>query len=1034
MDKEDQEDRMPMLIPMGHMSDGDPSVFGVTAEQLVDMVDRKDLDFLDQLGGVDGLARALHSHPTRGLSSTDCGMIGPVNTADPDKEDRGCERIEAFGTNVLPTVEQASLWQLMWIAFQDKTLILLVIAAAVSLSVGLYQDLTTIEYDSSGNRVPGVKWVEGVAILVAVVLVVVVGSLNDHNKESQFRKLNAKKDDRLVNGIRDGVSCVLSIATVQVGDILRLEPGDILPTDGIFVQGHHLKCDESGATGESDAIHKTAHRASLGWSTQPFSMSCSSSSSDTQTLVCSTEEKEVWLDDSTSVASLTSTHPDPFLISGSKVLEGMCTYMVTAVGPHSFHGRTLLAMQVKNETTPLQEKLDGLAGQIATLGSLAAGYWLSDEPLDPTQVVSQVMRILVTAVTVVVVAVPEGLPLAVTLALAYATRRMLKDNNLVRVLAACETMGNATTICTDKTGTLTQNTMTVVAGTFGAFGFATNPEPASDLCDPSNIGRRLPPSLRLSIQQSVAINSTAFRTTTTDDQTILVGSRTETALLSFATECLDSPPFEIIRSDWPVEHVYPFSSASKLMASLIRVNSSSPMYRLHIKGAPEMLLPHCSHVIDLPMTQEMLAKLHNTQHAYASRSLRTLAIATCDLDSWPGHRPLSDILQENKLHLLGIVGIQDPLRVGVKEAVRACQRAGVCVRMVTGDNIETAKSIAKECGISSVDSVVMEGAQYRQQSDSQRQALLPRLHILARANPEDKRLLVQDLKTIGETVAVTGDGTNDGPALRSADVGFSMGLTGTEVAKEASSIILMDDNFASIVKAISWGRCVNDAVKKFLQFQITVNITAVMLTIISAVLSDEQASVLTAVQLLWVNLIMDTFAALALATDPPTPDLLERLPTSRSSHLIDRRMWKMIMGQAVYQIIVMLSLLYTNVLGLANVPATLQTMVFNTFVFCQIFNQVNCRRIDNKFNVVKNIPNNPFFICIFIISVVGQAMIVQWGGPAFQTVPLDASQWCLSVLIGSFSLVIGVVLRLVPDHLIYIPGRAFYQPISQDHL
>ncbi|KAL0089559.1 PMCA-type calcium-translocating P-type ATPase [Phycomyces blakesleeanus] len=1028
------------------MSDGESSVFGVTAEQLVEMVDRKDLDFLDQLGGVDGLARALQSHPIRGLSSTDCGMIGPVNTADPNKEDRGCERIEAFGINVLPTVEQASLWQLMWIAFQDKTLILLVIAAAVSLSVGLYQDLTTVEYDSSGNQVPGVKWVEGVAILLAVVLVVVVGSLNDHNKERQFRKLNAKKDDRLVNGIRDGVSCVLSIATVQVGDILRLEPGDILPTDGVFVQGHHLKCDESGATGESDAIHKTSHRASLGWSTQPFSMSCSSSSSDTQTLVCSTEEKEVWLDDSASVASIASPHPDPFLISGSKVLEGMCTYMVTAVGPHSFHGRTLLAMQVKSETTPLQEKLDGLAGQIATLGSLAggllcvvllarciAGYWLSDEPLDPTQVVSQVMRILVTAVTVVVVAVPEGLPLAVTLALAYATRRMLKDNNLVRVLAACETMGNATTICTDKTGTLTQNIMTVVAGSFGQFGFAVNPEPASDLCDPSNIGRRLPLSLRQSIQQAVAINSTAFRTTTTDGQTILVGSRTETALLSFATECLDSPPFEILRSDWPVEHVYPFSSASKLMASLIRVNSSSPMYRLHIKGAPELLLPHCSHSVDLPMTPELLAKFHATQHAYASRSLRTLAIATCDIDGWPGNRLLSDILEENKLHLLGIVGIQDPLRVGVKDAVRACQRAGVCVRMVTGDNIETAKSIAKECGISSMESLVMEGAQYRQQSDSQRQALLPRLHILARASPEDKRQLVLDLKATGETVAVTGDGTNDGPALRSADVGFSMGLTGTEVAKEASSIILMDDNFASIVKAISWGRCVNDAVKKFLQFQITVNITAVMLTIISAVLSDEQASVLTAVQLLWVNLIMDTFAALALATDPPTPDLLERLPTSRSSHLIDRRMWKMIIGQAVYQIIVMLSLLYTNVLGLAHVPATLQTMVFNTFVFCQIFNQVNCRRIDNKFNVVKNIPNNPFFIFIFIISVVGQAMIVQWGGPAFQTIPLGVSQWCLSVLIGSFSLIIGAVLRLVPDHLIQIPGRSFYQPISQEH-
>lgn len=542
---------------------------------------------------------------------------------------------------------------------------------------------------------------------------------------------------------------------------------------------------------------------------------------------------------------------------------------------------------------------------------------------------------------------------------------MLKDNNLVRVLAACETMGNATTICSDKTGTLTQNRMAVVAGTFGSsFRFLKDP-PASrtDLVDIQHIKDKIPEAVRNFLNQAMAINSTAFENTNSVGDTSLVGNKTETAMLNFAKDYMRSEPFELLRTFWQVEEVFPFSSSRKSMATVIRIPTESgrPIYRVHIKGASELLLSKCKrlvsmhdpsyegHLINDPnnysiatraITVANRVRISKIIQSYATRCLRTLAICYQDFDSWPSQRKLEEVINLGQLTLLGIVGIEDPLRYGVTDAVEACQKAGVCVRMVTGDNMLTAKSIARQCGIYTYGAMAMDGFTFRKLSHKQRLQILPQLRVLARTSPEDKRLLVNALRELGEIVAVTGDGTNDGPALKAADVGFSMGIAGTEVAKEASSIILMDDNFSSIVRAISWGRCVNDSVKKFLQFQLTINITAVMLTILSGVISSEQTSILSAVQLLWVNLIMDTFAALALATDPPSPDLLNRLPEPRTAPLIDVCMWKMIIGQTVYQLAIILTLLYTDMLDLSRDPATLKTVIFTTFVFCQIFNEV----------------------------------------------------------------------------------------------
>ncbi|KAI7898533.1 PMCA-type calcium-translocating P-type ATPase [Cokeromyces recurvatus] len=1049
--------------------------FAFQSNQLAALQDPKNIELLHIFGGLKGVAKGLHTDLEKGLTQKekeddDALNKSPItlyditldssklNTTTPPptpiqhehasttEDTTQSIRTTIFGSNVLPPVKSKNIFQLMWLAFQDKTLILLAVAAIVSLAVGLYEDIAVPEYDAQGNRIAGVKWVEGVAIIVAILIVVLVGSVNDFQKERQFRKLNAKKKIAL----RDGQTVQISVYNIQVGDILYLEPGDIVAADGIFIEGHNVRCDESAATGESDAVRK-----------QTFE-SCYFHQQQQQQ-----QPKEIKIDNFLSVPTTKaeassmnsfissdeykpSPKADPFIISGSKVLEGVCTYLVTGVGVHSYYGRTMMALRTENESTPLQEKLNNLASMIAKLGS-AAGLlmlivlfiryfvnWKYDGiPTVATEIVQQVMGILIVVVTIIVVAVPEGLPLAVTLALAYATQRMLKDNNLVRVLAACETMGNATTVCSDKTGTLTQNKMTVVAGTLGSsFRFLHDaPTERVDLNDISTLSSRVPLPILHLLNQGIAVNSTAFET---EQEGVLqfVGNKTETALLQLSKLHTKSEAYDDLRKKWPQLQVFPFSSERKAMATVIRLEDER-VVRVHVKGASEILVQQCQRIVTLskttddvlksrPLTEEDRHRLDRIIQSYASRSLRTIALAYRDLDDWDIKKkkaegegeeiPYEDIIKGG-LTLIGIVGIEDPLRPGVKEAVKACQRAGVFVRMVTGDNAVTAKSIAKQCGIYTAGGIVMEGPVFRSLAPHEMDAILPRLQVLARSSPEDKQILVGRLRELGDIVAVTGDGTNDGPALKLADVGFSMGIAGTEVAKEASSIILMDDNFSSIVKAIMWGRCVNDSVKKFLEFQITVNITAVVLTFISSVVSHDQKSVLTAVQLLWVNLIMDTFAALALATDPPTKELLERSPEPRSAPLITFKMWKMIIGQAIFQIVVTTILLYSDVLHYEANDPILQTIVFNTFVFCQIFNEINCRRIDSHLNIFSNILANKFFIFIFALCVALQVIIVNVGGAAFQVTRVNGVAWAISIVVGLLSIPIGAVIRLIPDEL-----------------
>lgn len=837
--------------------DVEDNKFAFSPGQLSKLLDPKSLAAFYALGGLKGLEKGLRTCRATGLSLDEKLLDGTVpfdqavaagsgkdseivgrrlmtrtttsaTAKNRTSEDAFSDRKRIFKDNRLPEKKAKTIWQLAWLAYNDKVLILLTVAAVVSLALGIYQSVT-----SKDGEAP-VEWVEGVAIMVAIIIVVVVGAANDWQKERQFVKLNKKKEDRDVKVIRSGKSREISVHDILVGDVMHLEPGDLVPVDGIFISGHNLKCDESSATGESDLLRKY-----------------------------SGDEVYAAIDGHQSLAKM-----DPFIISGSKISEGIGTFVVTATGINSSFGKTMMSLREEAQTTPLQSKLNVLAEYIAKLG-LGAGLVLfvatfirflvsitSGDAKDMTASAKgqQFLNVFIVAVTIVVVAVPEGLPLAVTLALAFATTRMLKDNNLVRHLRACETMGNATTICSDKTGTLTQNKMSVVAGILGTFprfgdrkspGTSVSNSPDSPTKGKSQILAQetqdnsiniftssLAEDVREILRQSIAINSTAFEGEEEGGRSTFIGSKTETALLSFARDHLAMGYVNMERSNANVVQMVPFDSGRKLMAVVVKL--SDKKYRMFVKGASEILLARCTRVIqdptqqvsDTKITKDNVDFLVHMIDVYASRSLRTIGMLYKDFERWP---PKGVPTQEDDpklaifdkvfqdMVLLGIVGIQDPLRDGVAEAVHACQKAGVFVRMVTGDNLLTAKAIADECGIYTAGGLVMEGPVFRRLGRKEMSQTIPRLQVLARSSPEDKRILVKRLKELGETVAVTGDGTNDAPALKTADVGFSMGIAGTEVAKEASAIILMDDNFASIVKAIMWGRAVNDSVKKFLQ-------------------------------------------------------------------------------------------------------------------------------------------------------------------------------------------------------------------------
>ncbi|XP_026297901.1 plasma membrane calcium-transporting ATPase 3 isoform X6 [Apis mellifera] len=1039
--------------------DGRPTQYGISLKQLRELMElrgREGVTKVNSYGGVQEICKKLYTSPSEGLS----GSAADIQ-----------HRRDTFGSNLIPPKPPKTFLQLVWEALQDVTLIILEVAALVSLGLSFYHPADDEEKPLIDEDEAKYGWIEGAAIFISVILVVIVTASNDYSKEKQFRGLQSRiEGEHKFSVIRQGEVKQISVADIVVGDICQIKYGDLLPADGILIQSNDLKVDESSLTGESDHVKKG----------ESF---------------------------------------DPMVLSGTHVMEGSGKMLVTAVGVNSQAGIifTLLGAAVdqqeqeikkmkkeakkqrkkksltdeeitgnshvsaakpepaenhhavshapegKKEKSVLQAKLTKLAIQIGYAGSTIAvltviilviqfcvtTFYVQGKSWKNTYA-GDLVRHLIIGVTVLVVAVPEGLPLAVTLSLAYSVKKMMKDNNLVRHLDACETMGNATAICSDKTGTLTTNRMTVVQSYICEKMSKITPQ-FSDI--PSHVGNLMVQAISI----NSAYTSRIMPAQEPTDLPLQVGNKTECALLGFVIAL--GMNYQTIRDDQPEEtftRVYTFNSVRKSMSTAIPRKGGG--YRLFTKGASEIIMKKCAFIYGREghlekFTKEMQERLvKNVIEPMACDGLRTICIAYRDFV--PGKAEINQVHIDNEpnwddeenvvnnLTCLCIVGIEDPVRPEVPEAIRKCQKAGITVRMVTGDNINTARSIALKCGIlkPNEDFLILEGKEFnrriRDSSGEVQQHLLdkvwPRLRVLARSSPTDKYTLVKGIidskaSVSREVVAVTGDGTNDGPALKKADVGFAMGIAGTDVAKEASDIILTDDNFSSIVKAVMWGRNVYDSIAKFLQFQLTVNIVAVIVAFIGA--CAVQDSPLKAVQMLWVNLIMDTLASLALATEMPTPDLLLRKPYGRTKPLISRTMMKNILGQAIYQLTVIFMLLFVGdkmldietgrgVAQAGGGPTQHFTIIFNTFVMMTLFNEFNARKIHGQRNVFQGIFTNPIFYTIWIVTCLSQVVIIQYGKMAFSTKALTLEQWMWCLFFGVGTLLWGQVITTIPTRKI----------------
>ncbi|KAL3005407.1 hypothetical protein AAZX31_08G218700 [Glycine max] len=936
--------------------------YDIGLEQLVSMAKDQNISALQQYGGIRGLSNLIKSNPDKGVSGDDADLL---------------KRKNAFGTNTYPRKKGRSFWRFLWEAWQDLTLIILIIAAAVSLALGIKTE----------GLAEG--WYDGGSIAFAVLLVIVVTAVSDYRQSLQFQNLNAEKQNIQLEVIRGGRTIKISIFDIVVGDVIPLKIGDQVPADGVLITGHSLAIDESSMTGESKIVHKD--------------------------------------------------HKTPFFMSGCKVADGVGLMLVTGVGINTEWGLLMASISEDNgEETPLQVRLNGVATFIGVVGLSVAvlvlavllGRYFSGHTKDLdgnvefvagktslSNAVDGVIKIFTIAVTIVVVAVPEGLPLAVTLTLAYSMRKMMADKALVRRLSACETMGSATTICSDKTGTLTLNQMTVVEAYVG-----------STKVNPPDDSSKLHPKALSLINEGIAQNTTGNVFVPKDGgETEVSGSPTEKAILSWAVKL--GMNFDVIRSNSTVLHVFPFNSEKKRGGVALKLGDSG--IHIHWKGAAEIVLGTCTQYLD---SDGQLQSIEEDKKAFfkdaiddmAARSLRCVAIAyrSYELDKVPSSEQDLDqwSLPEYELVLLAIVGIKDPCRPGVKDAVKVCTDAGVKVRMVTGDNLQTAKAIALECGIlasieDAVEPNIIEGKKFRELSEKEREDIAKKITVMGRSSPNDKLLLVQALRKGGEVVAVTGDGTNDAPALHEADIGLSMGISGTEVAKESSDIIILDDNFASVVKVVRWGRSVYANIQKFIQFQLTVNVAALVINVVAAITSGDVP--LNAVQLLWVNLIMDTLGALALATEPPTDRLMHRSPVGRREPLITNIMWRNLIVQAAYQIAVLLVLNFCgeSILPKQNTRADAfqvkNTLIFNAFVLCQIFNEFNARKPD-EMNVFRGVTKNKLFVGIVGVTFILQIIIIEFLGKFTSTVRLDWKLWLASLGIGFVSWPLAIVGKFIP--------------------
>ncbi len=864
------------------------------------------------------------------------------------------ENRRKYGTNVMTPPAKKSVWRLFWEKFADPLIIILLVAGVLSIGISCYEYF----FQGEGASV----FFEPAGIFVAIILATGLSFIFEHKAEKEFEMLNKVSDDDPVEVIRSGASVSVPKRDIVYGDVVILHTGDEVPADGRLLESVTLSVDESTLTGEPIARKS--------------------------------EKKERAVAD--------ATFPTDMVYRGTKVMEGHAVMEVTAVGDASEAGKVYLAASAPVEGhTPLDSQFERL-GRLISIASYAIGaliiagrctMYLLQTPFEWGAFIMYLLQSIMIAVTLVVCSVPEGLPMAVTLALAYSMRRMIRTNNLVRKMHACETMGATTVICTDKTGTLTQNQMQVDTADF--FG-----QPSDEV-----------------IAEGIAVNSTAQLDLSGERPTVL-GNPTEGALLLWLAK-RDVSYDEIRQSVTRVEEL-PFTTERKYMATVVR-NAAGKLI-LYVKGAPEIVFGMCSDTSGVTK-----AEIDALLLRYQNQAMRTLGFAYCELSD---DNPVivDGRLEARHLIFLGVVAISDPVRADVPDAVREVLDAGIKVKIVTGDTPATAKEIGRRIGLwndaTDGDANIITGTEFAALSDDELAQRVSGLKIIARARPLDKKRLVEDLQAKNEVVAVTGDGTNDAPALRTAHVGLSMG-DGTSVAKEASDITIIDNSFASIGRAVMWGRSLYRNIQRFILFQMTVNVVACLIVLSGAFMGLQ--SPLTVTQMLWVNLIMDTFAAMALASLPPTAGVMNEKPRPRTAFIVNGAMWRFIGWVGGIFFVVLFALLYylehTHLTSLTQIgrlplgdnsgltPYEL-SLFFTVFVFMQFWNLFNARAFATGRSAF-HFKGCSEFVFIAAVIFVGQIAIVTLGGELFNVVPLRLSDWL--IIIGSTSLVlwIGEAMRLL---------------------
>lgn len=867
------------------------------------------------------------------------------------------ESRKKYGVNILTPPKKEPLWKQFLGKFTDPFIIILMIAGVLSIGISFYEYFGLNE----GFTV----FFEPIGIFVAILLATGLAFYFELKADKEFAILNQVNDDELVEVIRNGNATQISKKDVVVGDIVIINTGAEVPADGELLECVSLNVDESTLTGEP-MCHK------------------------------SVDEKDF---------DPEATYPTNHVLKGTKVMEGHGIFRVTAVGDKTENGKVFVAAQIDDSVkTPLNEQLDGLSDLITKLsygfaalvviGRLLIYFW-GDNSIEWAHITAYVLQTLMIAVTLIVVAVPEGLPMAVTLSLAYSMRRMLKTNNLVRKMHACETMGATTVICTDKTGTLTQNQMSVEETQF--YGLANQ---ALGTDETSRL-----------IKEGIALNSTASLDLSNPDKPVVLGNPTEGALLLWLRN--NGIDYRNLKDDANVVEELPFSTERKYMATVVESAQLGGKKILYVKGAPEIIRSLCKQ-IDKNVN---IADINKQLIDYQNRAMRTLGFAYQVLNDSDMSIADGKVVAEN-LTFMGIVAIADPVRKDVPAAVQKCMAAGINVKIVTGDTPGTAKEIGRQIGLwtkKDSDSAIITGAEFEKLSDDELDKKVLGLKIIARARPMDKKRLVESLQRNNQVVAVTGDGTNDAPALKAAHVGLSMG-DGTSVAKEASDITIIDNSFSSICRAVMWGRSLYQNIQRFLLFQLTVNVAACFIVLVGAFMGTE--SPLTVTQMLWVNLIMDTFGAMALASLPPSQSVMKDKPRDRKAFILTKPMMKDILGVGGFFFLLLVVFLYifqhTEItqmtdllhckLGEANgLSPYEQTLLFSIFVWTHLWYMFNTRSFETGKSFFQLKMSKEFFTIVAIIFI-GQIVIVEVLYDFFNCTPMKLIDWVIIVVLSSLVL------------------------------